>query len=36
MRQRIKGEPSGEAGGGVAERVGRIAVRHFVRDDGED
>jgi hypothetical protein len=36
MRERIDGEAAGEPRSGVAERVGGIAVRDLVRDDGKN
>ena len=36
VRERIEGEAAGETRGRVAERVGGVAVRYLVRDDGED
>ena len=36
VRQRVQSQPAGALRGVVAERVGRVAVRDFVEDHGDE
>jgi hypothetical protein len=36
MAQRIKGEPASQPGRRIAQKIGGIAMGHFVDHDGKD